>query len=189
MLVPSGRTVEVPPSPSGGPILVLLLNIIEAYPLSAVNLTQDLYYHRLVEVSAPGFLETVQGKRPLRVYLCFRIHWFRPYSLHSNCYSFCVLHIGSLFWATCLTISNTLYTLDKQLYLVVMQAISYAYGQRSQLGDPSPLFGKDVLSNQAIVTKLVMPSHLNWGSGCKYHGVAPVWLISLILTFFRSSNI
>ncbi|ELU15653.1 hypothetical protein CAPTEDRAFT_219438 [Capitella teleta] len=53
-------TVEVPPSPSAGPILLLLLNILNEYPLSAVNASQELYYHRLIE--AISFAYAQQGK-------------------------------------------------------------------------------------------------------------------------------
>ena len=38
--------VETSPSPSGGPIVLEILNIMEGY---GFNETDDLYFHRLVE--------------------------------------------------------------------------------------------------------------------------------------------
>ncbi|KAK2187348.1 hypothetical protein NP493_168g00007 [Ridgeia piscesae] len=45
-----GITVETAPSPAGGPILLMILNVLETFPLSPSNASDLATYHRLIEV-------------------------------------------------------------------------------------------------------------------------------------------
>lgn len=44
-----GVTVESAPSPAGGPILLMILNVLETFPLSLSNTSDPATYHRLIE--------------------------------------------------------------------------------------------------------------------------------------------
>ncbi|KAI0216784.1 Glutathione hydrolase 7 [Lamellibrachia satsuma] len=44
-----GVTVETAPPPSAGPILLMILNVLDTFPLSPANTTDPATYHRLIE--------------------------------------------------------------------------------------------------------------------------------------------
>ena len=48
-------TVYSAAAPSGGPLLLFFLNTLDTYSLLPINSTQNLTYHRLVEVFKYGF--------------------------------------------------------------------------------------------------------------------------------------
>ena len=46
----SDMTVETVDAPSGGPLLLFALNVLERYGIKPSDKDQVLYYHRLIEV-------------------------------------------------------------------------------------------------------------------------------------------
>ena len=51
----TGHTVYSTAAPSGGPLLLFILNALDTYPLLPTNATYNLTYHRLIEVFKYGF--------------------------------------------------------------------------------------------------------------------------------------
>ena len=57
----TGYTIHSTPAPSGGPLLLFILNVMDEYPLSALS-SISLTYHRLIEAFKYGFaLRTLLG--------------------------------------------------------------------------------------------------------------------------------
>ena len=51
----AGHTIYSTAAPSGGPLLLFILNTLETYPLFPANSTYNLTYHRLIEIFKYGF--------------------------------------------------------------------------------------------------------------------------------------